>query len=150
MKKGTKINVLGDLSDPRIPEDVRKTIVESTAETNRNDKHVFNVLFNYGGRYDILQATRSLAEEVKEGKRDPKDIDEKAFASHLLTGSLSDIDCLVRTSGEERISNCCLYQIAYAELIFTKTYWPSFDKKELAKCLYEYAHRNRRFGAIKE
>ncbi|MDD6240275.1 MAG: polyprenyl diphosphate synthase [Eubacteriales bacterium] len=150
MKKGTRINVLGNLEDPRIPEDVRKTIQESTEETKNNTKHVFNVLFNYGGRYDILQSTRRISEEVKEGKLDPSAIDEKVFSSHLLTGELSDIDCLIRTSGEERISNCCLYQVAYAELIFTPTYWPSFDKKELAKCLYEYEHRNRRFGAIKE
>lgn len=150
MEKGTQIRVLGNLEDPRIPADTLATIKQSIETTKNNDKHVFNVLFNYGGRYDILQATKEIALEAKEGKIDVENIDKKMFEEHLLTKELSDIDLLIRTSGEERVSNFCLYQIAYSELVFTPTYWPDFNKKELEKCLIEYQHRNRRFGAIKE
>ncbi|MFA6862124.1 MAG: undecaprenyl diphosphate synthase family protein, partial [Bacilli bacterium] len=85
---------------------------------------------------------------AKEGKIDPNKITFKDFEDHLYTKDLSNVDLLIRTSGEERISNCLLYQIAYSELIFDSTYWPDFDKKELAKCIQIYNERDRRFGAI--
>lgn len=150
MKRGTKINVLGDLEDPRFPFDTKKVINEAIDMTKNNDKNVFNVLLNYGGRADILKATKELALEAKEGKIDPNTITFSDFESHLYTKDLSNVDLLIRTSGEERISNCLLYQIAYSELIFDSTYWPDFDKKELAKCIEIYNSRDRRFGAIKK
>jgi undecaprenyl diphosphate synthase len=150
MKRGTRIQVLGNLADPRIPQDVLAVIQDAVQRTAHNDKNVFNVLFNYGGRYDIVQATKAIAQEAKDGTCDPSTLTEKDFEGHLLTGDLSNIDLLIRTSGEERISNCLLYQIAYSELIFDKTYWPDFSRKELAKCLREYAKRDRRFGAIRK
>ncbi|MFA6624659.1 MAG: polyprenyl diphosphate synthase [Bacilli bacterium] len=149
MKRGTRIKVLGDLSDKRIPQDVLDVINDSVNRTAHNDKNVFNVLFNYGGRYDILNATKKLCSLAKAGKIDPSKITEKDFENELLTEDLSDVDLLVRTSGEERISNCLLYQIAYSEFVFTNTFWPDFDKKELGRCIDEYKHRNRRFGTIK-
>ena len=150
MEKKTQVRVLGVLDDPRIPSDVLETINNAVDKTKNNTDHVFNVLFNYGGRADILQATRRIAQEVKDGKLNVEDIDSNVFKQHLYTQELSDIDLLIRTSGEERISNCFLYQLAYTELEFIDTYWPSFSKKDLARCLENYTHRNRRFGAIKE
>lgn len=150
-KKEVKIRVLGFLDDPRIPEDTRKTILEAVEDTKDCSKYVFNVLFNYGSRQEIVQAAKNLAIKAKKGEIDPEKITVEDFGSELFTGKEdSDIDLLIRTSGEERLSNCLLYQIAYAEFIFTDTYWPDFDKKELAKCIEIYKHRNRRFGAIKE
>lgn len=150
MEKGTKIVVLGNLSDSRIPSHTLDTIHQAMNDTKNNTKHIFNVLFNYGGRYDIQQAVQSLAKEASEGLIDPSQITQQDIADHLLTKGDPEIDLLIRTSGEERISDCFLYQLAYSELVFTPVYWPDFDQKELARCLKEYSSRNRRFGAIKE
>lgn len=150
MEKSTQVMVLGELDDPRIPKDILDTIHDAVDRTKNNTRHVFNVLFNYGGRREILDATKKIAQEVKDGKIAVDDIDDELFKQHLFTKEISDIDLLIRTSGEERISNCFLYQLAYTELEFVDVYWPSFSKKDLAKCLEEYTHRNRRFGAIKE
>lgn len=150
MEKETQVRVLGRLDDERIPQDVLSTINEAMEKTKNNKRHVFNVLFNYGGRDDILQASKKVASLVKDGKIKIEDIDDNLFKENLYTKELSDIDLLIRTSGEERISNCFLYQLAYTELEFVDTYWPSFTKKDLADCLLAYTKRNRRFGAIKE
>lgn len=150
MERGTRIMVLGDLSDPRIPADILETINKAVEKTKDNKNHVFNVLFNYGGRADIQQAVQAIAQEAKDGKIDPKNITQEDIANHLLTAGDPEIDLLIRTSGEERISNCFLYQLAYSELVFTKTYWPDFNRKALDECLKQYSARNRRFGAIKE
>ncbi len=150
-KKDVRIRVLGFLEDERIPEDTRKTILQAMEDTKDCKSHVFNVLFNYGGRQEILFATKKIAQKVKDGKLDVDTLTEKDFEAELFTGAEdSNVDLLVRTSGEERLSNCLLYQIAYSEFLFTDTYWPDFDKTELAKCIDIYNHRNRRFGAIKE
>ena len=150
VEKKTQVRVLGVLDDPRIPKDILDTIHEAMERTKNNDRHVFNVLFNYGGRTEILNACKEIAKDVKDGKISVEDIDDSLFKSHLYTKEISDIDLLIRTSGEERISNCFLYQLAYTELEFVDVYWPSFSKKDLAECLENYTHRNRRFGAIKE
>lgn len=150
MEKGTQVRVLGKLDDPRIPSHTLQIINEAIEKTMNNKRHVFNVLFDYGGRDDIVQATKNIAYKIKNGELQPEDINEKVFSEQLFTKELSDIDLLIRTSGEQRISNCFLYQLAYAELEFIDVYWPSFSKKDLEKCLIEYTHRNRRFGAIKE
>ncbi len=150
MEKQTQVRVLGVLDDPRIPKDILDTINEAMDRTKDNKRHVFNVLFNYGGRTEILSACKEIAKDVKDGKIDVSAIDDALFKSHLYTKEISDIDLLIRTSGEERISNCFLYQLAYTELEFVDVYWPSFSKKDLAQCLENYTHRNRRFGAIKE
>lgn len=150
-KKDVRIRVLGFLEDERIPEDTRKTILQAMEDTKDCKSHVFNVLFNYGGRQEILFAAKKIAQKVKDGKLDADTLTEKDFEAELFTGAEdSNVDLLVRTSGEERLSNCLLYQIAYSEFLFTDTYWPDFDKTELAKCIDIYNHRNRRFGAIKE
>lgn len=150
LKTKTQIRVLGNLSDPRIPDDILKTISQAVDKTKDNENHIFNVLFNYGGRYDIQQAICALSEEARAGKIDPKQITQQDIASHLLTKDCPEVDLLIRTSGEQRISDCFLYQLAYSELVFTGVAWPDFDHKALDECLREYSFRNRRFGAIKE
>lgn len=148
--RGTRIQVLGYLDDKRIPDSTRNIILKAMNETKENNKNVFNVLFNYGSRLEILTACKNIASLVKENKVDIDSIDLNLFENELYTKDLSNIDLLIRTSGEERLSNCLLYQVAYAEFVFTPCCWPDFNKKELNKCLIEYSKRDRRFGEIKE
>lgn len=147
-QRGTKINVLGELDDPRIPKDTLKTIHDAMNLTKNNTKNVFNVLFNYGSRNEISDASRKIALDVRDGKLDPESINPQIFSSYLFTGELSDIDLLVRTSGEQRLSNCLLYQVAYAEFVFEDTLWPDYSPEVLRKDIEIFSHRNRRFGAI--
>ncbi|MCI1735229.1 MAG: polyprenyl diphosphate synthase [Bacilli bacterium] len=149
VSRGTHINVLGDLDDPRIPKDILETIQMAMNRTKDLSKNVFNVLFNYGSRDEIVRASRAIAQDAMAGKIDPKTLTQKDFSRYLFTGELSDVDLLVRTSGEERLSNCLLYQIAYAEFVFEPTYWPDYSKDTLAHDIDLYRQRNRRFGAIK-
>ena len=149
IEKGIKINILGFLDDERIPKDVKEVIDEATYKTKDNDKYTFNILFNYGGRQDIIQASLKLSELLSSGTIKKEEVDDNLFKTLLLTSKTSDVDLLIRTSGEERLSNCLLYQCAYSEFIFTPTYWPDFDKEELKRCLDTYNKRDRRLGAIK-
>ena len=148
--RGTKINVLGELDDPRIPKDTLETIKNAIERTKNNSTNVFNVLFNYGSRNEIADACKLMAIDVKDGKLDVESINKDTFKNYLFTKELSDVDLLVRTSGEQRISNCLLYQIAYAEFVFEETLWPDYTKETLKKDIHMFLHRNRRFGAIKE
>lgn len=147
LSKGARVIVSGDLS--RLRPSTRETCLSAIEESKGNDTCVLNVCLNYGGRDDIVHACRKIAEDVRSGKLKEEDIDERLFASYLYTAGLPDVDLLVRTSGEQRISNYMLYQIAYAELVFTPVKWPDFDKAALIDCLKEYCGRNRRFGGLK-
>lgn len=148
--KGVKIRVVGDLADKRIPTDILKTINEAMKETKELNKYNFTVLFNYGGRQDVVQATKRFASLYKEGKVELDSLNVKSFEDYLWTKDLPDVDLMVRTSGELRVSNCYLYQLAYAEMEFPKTYWPDYSVKSLKESLDDFYGRNRRFGAIKE
>ena len=148
MKDGSRVTVSGDLS--RIPEKTRKVILESIEKTKDNNNFVFNICLNYGGKSEIIKATKELCEEVKEGKISIDDIDEKLFENHLYTKDLPPVDLLIRTSGEMRTSNFLLWQLAYAEFVFTKTCWPDFNKKELNECINEFKTRDRRYGGIED
>lgn len=148
-QKGIKIVVSGDLTDKRIPIDTINTINNAIEETKKCSKHIFNVLYDYGGRREIANSAQKIASEVLEGKLKIADIDEKCIQNHLYQPDLPDVDLLIRTSGEYRISNCQLYEVAYAEMIFTPIYWPAFSGKDLVNCLKEYETRNRRFGGLK-
>ena len=148
-EKGIRIFVSGDLSDLRIPSDVLETIKEALDVTKNGDSHYFNVLFNYGGRKEIVKVCKEISSEVLENKTSVSDIDESLISKHLYFSKLPDVDLLIRTSGEERLSNCLLYECAYAEFVFTPCYWPDFTLKELSSCLEQYQRRSRRFGAIK-
>lgn len=148
--KGVKIRVVGDLADKRIPTDILNTINEAMEETKELNKYNFTVLFNYGGRQDLVQATKRFASLYKEGKVELNSLNVKSFEDYLWTKDLPDVDLMVRTSGELRVSNCYLYQLAYAEMEFPKTYWPDYSVKSLKESLDDFYGRNRRFGAIKE
>ncbi len=148
--KGVKIRVVGDLADKRIPIDILNTINEAMKETKELNKYNFTVLFNYGGRQDVVQATKRFASLYKEGKVELDSLNVKSFEDYLWTKDLPDVDLMVRTSGELRVSNCYLYQLAYAEMEFPKTYWPDYSVKSLKESLDDFYGRNRRFGAIKE
>lgn len=148
--KGVKVRVVGDLADKRIPTDILNTINEAMEETRELNKYNFTVLFNYGGRQDVVQATKRFASLYKEGKVELNSLNVKSFEDYLWTKDLPDVDLMVRTSGELRVSNCYLYQLAYAEMEFPKTYWPDYSVKSLKESLDDFYGRNRRFGAIKE
>jgi len=148
--KGVKIRVVGDLADKRIPTDILNTINEAMKETKELNKYNFTVLFNYGGRQDVVQATKRFASLYREGKVELDSLNVKSFEDYLWTKDLPDVDLMVRTSGELRVSNCYLYQLAYAEMEFPKTYWPDYSVKSLKESLDDFYGRNRRFGAIKE
>ena len=148
MKDGSRVTVSGDLS--RIPEKTRKVILESIEKTKDNNNFIFNICLNYGGKNEIVRATKQIVEDVKEGKISIDDINEKSFENYLYTKDLPPVDLLIRTSGEMRTSNFLLWQLAYAEFIFTKTYWPDFNKKELKECIEEFKTRDRRYGGIED
>ena len=147
MEKKTKVVISGDLS--RIREKTRAVCEEAISRTANNEEFVFNVCLNYGERDEIVKATKAIAKEVNEGKLSINDINEKSFAEFLYTKGLPDVDLLIRTSGEQRLSNFLLYQVAYAEFVFTDVKWPDFRRKQLINCLKEYQERNRRFGGLK-
>jgi undecaprenyl diphosphate synthase len=147
-KKGIRIQTMGDIT--KLPPKTYKTIVDAIELTKDNDKFIFNIGLNYGSRPEIVRATKAIAEDYKNNKISLEEIDEKLFASYLYTSNLPEVDLLIRTSGEERLSNFMLYQLSYSEFVFTKTYFPDFHKEQLIDCLKIYESRNRRFGAIKE
>ena len=105
---------------------------------------------NYSSRWEIVQASRHIAEDVQQGKLDPATIDEEVFSQYLSTRNIPDPELLIRTSGEQRISNYLLWQIAYAELYFTEVFWPDFKKKNLLEAILDYQKRERRFGKTSE
>ena len=134
--------MIGDRS--RIPADIVKKVEEIEEKTKDGKKMKVGLCINYGGKFDILNAVNRV---LKSGKTE---VTESEFESYLLTNSFKNPDLIIRTSGEQRISNFLLYQMAYSELYFTKTYWPDFDEKCLKLAIIDYQKRNRRFGAIKE
>ncbi len=144
---GAKIVVSGDLT--KIRERTRKVCLEAIERTKDNDNNVLNICLNYGGRDEIVRAAKKIAMEAKDGILDPMSIDEAKFREYLWHPALPDIDLLIRTSGEERISNFMLYELAYSEFVFTKTKWPDFKRKAFIECLEEYQNRNRRYGGLK-
>ncbi len=141
-----KINFLGDL-DP-LPISLKELIKESVDSTSNNQGIHFNVCANYGGRRELVRAAQKLAERSVRGELDPSLIDENVFASELFTASEVDPDLLIRTSGEKRISNFLLWQLAYAEIHVTDVLWPDFNEDALTKALLDYQSRRRRFGGV--
>ena len=145
-----KVNILGDWSV--IPKKARQRIEETLNRTADNTGLVFNIALNYGSRAEITDAVREIAEMVKDGELDPADIDEDTVSSSLLTGHLGipDPDLLIRTSGEVRISNYLLWQIAYSEMVFTDVLWPDFTPQIFEDIIVQYQGRDRRFGGRNE
>ena len=141
-----KIKFLGDL-DP-LPLSLKDLIKESVESTSNNKGIHLNVCTNYGGRRELVRAAQKLAERSVKGELDPSLIDENVFASELFTASEVDPDLLIRTSGEKRISNFLLWQLAYAEIHITDVLWPDFNAEALTKALLDYQSRIRRFGGV--
>ena len=141
-----RIRFLGDLE--QLPEGLQQLIQDATDRTASNTGIRFNVCTNYGGRRELVRAARLLAEQVARGELEPGAIDEQVFASKLLTAGEPDPDLLIRTSGEQRISNFLLWQLAYAELHITDVLWPDFDETALVTALMDFQNRQRRFGGV--
>lgn len=148
MERGFRIRLIGDIDG--LPEGTRKVILKAAEDSKNNTGLNLIIAINYGSRDEIRRAMVQIAEEVKEGNVNPEEISEEMISSHLDTKEFPDVDLLIRTSGEQRISNYLLWQIAYAEMEFVKESWPAFTPEILAKCLDEYSHRDRRFGGRNE
>ena len=140
------IKFLGDLE--ALPNGLQDLIKDATQKTSKNKGINFNVCTNYGGRRELVRAAQKLAERAASGDLDPAMIDENIFAAELFTDSQTDPDLLIRTSGEKRISNFLLWQLAYAEIYVTEVLWPDFDHKALTDALIDYQSRCRRFGGL--
>ena len=147
IKDGTRILASGDLS--RLPVKTQKVVFDAIERTKDGKNFTFNICLNYGGKAEIVRAAKLFAEDVQNGK-DINSLTEEEFEKYLYTNDLPPVDLLVRTSGEQRISNYMLWQLAYSEFIFTPTPWPDFTREELHKCIVEFNSRNRRYGEIKE
>lgn len=146
MAENVKIRFIGNLA--ALPPSLQGEIARSMAETQNNTGIQFTVATNYGGRQEILAACRAIAKKVQQGELYPEDIDESLFESYLYTAGLPYPDLLIRTSGELRISNFLLWQMAYGEIYVTSTLWPDFNRHELHLALLDYQQRNRRFGKV--
>jgi len=143
-----RVRVIGDRE--RLDEDIRASIEHLEEVSAGNTGLNFQIALNYGGRDEMLRAIRRIAAECKDGQLSVEDIDEKLFSSYLDTADIPEPDFMIRTSGEQRLSNFLLWQTAYSEFYFPEVLWPDFDKKELKKAIEEYTKRDRRFGGIKE
>ncbi len=142
---GIRIRVIGERRG--LDEDIIRLIEDAERRTRGNARMSLIVALNYGGRREILQAVRKLAQRVAEGRLRPEEIDEQHFADALFTSGIPDPDLLIRTSGEQRISNFLLWQLAYTELVFTTVAWPEFREEHLLEAIAEYGRRERRYGA---
>jgi undecaprenyl diphosphate synthase len=145
--KGVRVRFIGRRTG-RVPRRVLRRIEETEALTARNRKLTLTFAFNYGGRAELVDAMRGIAREAAAGGIDPDKIDEKTVRRHLYAPDMPDPDLLVRTSGEHRISNYLLWQLAYSELIFTDVLWPDFRREHLFGAIEEFQRRDRRFGAV--
>ena len=144
MKNNVRFRVVGDRS--RIPADVQKKLRETEEHTAANDRMTMVVALSYSSKWEIVEAVRNIAADVKEGKMKLSEITERTIDEHLQTNFMPDPELLIRTGGELRISNYMLWQIAYSELYFCDTYWPDFDEACLHKAIASYQNRQRRFG----
>ena len=144
-KAGVRLKVIGERS--RLSDDIVRLIENAEALTADNTTMTLVVALSYGARQEIVLAARRLAEEARAGRLDPESIDEGALSARLFTVDIPDPDLIIRTSGEQRLSNFLLWQSAYAEFVFTDTLWPDFTKRDLEAAIEEFHRRERRFGA---
>lgn len=139
-----KVNMLGNIAD--LDTGLQKSINKIIEKTKNNTGLVLNIAFNYGGRDEIVRAVRKIAEEVKENKINVEDIDEQTISNSLYTAGQLEPDLLIRTSGEQRLSNFLLWQLAYTEFYFVQKYWPDFSEQDLDEAISVFEKRNRKFG----
>ena len=147
-KNSIKLNAIGDLKS--LPKSNYDQLMQAIDDTSHNTRMVLTLALSYSGRWDLKQATQRMAEDAASGKIKPQEIDDKMISSYLSTANMPDPELLIRTSGEERISNFLLWQLAYSELYFTPKYWPDFRKADLYEAILNYQHRERRFGKTSE
>jgi undecaprenyl diphosphate synthase len=141
-----KLHTIGDVS--HLPKDCQNNLAEAIAATQHNSGLILQLALNYSGRWEIVEAAKKLAEEAKAGLIKPEEIDEHYFSTHLKTAGVPDPELLIRTSGELRVSNFLLWQIAYTEIFITPTLWPDFRKEDLYEAICAYQKRERRFGKV--
>ncbi len=147
-RNNTRLIAIGRLEG--LPSSVRRELYETMEATKANSGLIFCLALNYGGRQEIVDAARRIAEAIKDKGYKSNWIDEESFAKYLYTAGLPDPDLLIRTSGEQRVSNFLLWQISYTEIYITRTLWPDFRKRDLVKAIDEYGKRERRFGGLGE
>ena len=145
-QESIKIKFIGDISP--FPQTLKKIISSSESLTKNNNKFLLNVCVNYGGRQEIVKVAKELALKSSSGEIKPSEVNEELFNSELLTQGIKDPELLIRTSGEKRISNFLLWQLAYSEIYITEVLWPDFNEFEFLKAIIDYQSRNRRFGGI--
>ena len=141
-----KIKVLGDYTV--FPEQIVKLIDSALQETKSNDKMILNIGLNYGGQSEIVRASKNIHKDIISGKINIDDIDTESFKDYLYTAGQDDLDLLIRPSGELRVSNFLLYQLAYSEFYFSNILWPDFHENEFYKAIYDFQQRNRRYGGL--
>jgi len=146
LENNIRLNAIGQLEN--LPEDVRISLKRTMELTGKNEGMTLNLALSYGGRAEIVNMVKAIAGKAREGKMDPDSITPEIVADHLYTGGMPDPDLLIRTSGEMRISNFLLWQIAYTEIFITDTLWPDFGKDEFIRILIDFQRRERRFGNV--
>ena len=147
-KHDIKLNAIGNLD--ALPPKAQKELTDVLEKTKNNTKMTLTLALSYGSRQEITKTIQEISLKVKKGLISPENIDEKLINNHLYTKDLPDVDLLIRTSGEQRISNFLLWQLAYAELYFTDVLWPDYTKKHLFEAILNYQNRERRFGKTSE
>ena len=147
-EKNVRILILGDVDG--LPEAQRKAVISAMERTHDNTGLQLNIALNYGGHAELTRAMRRLGEKIARGEMKPADIDEAAVEAELYTAGQPNVDLLIRTSGEKRLSNFMPWQLAYAEMVFDPVLWPDFDRAQYLKDLRQYAARDRRFGGVKD
>ena len=148
MENNIRLNAIGDLS--KLPKRTAEALKEGMKITHDNNRMTLTLALNYSARWEITQAAKALATEVEQGNLKPEKITDSLFSRHLATKDIPDPELLIRTSGEQRVSNYLLWQIAYTELYFTDKFWPDFRKPDLYEAIIDYQNRERRFGKISE
>jgi len=146
-ERGVRVRFIGRRGG-RVPGRLRRQIADAEELTHRNRRMTLTFAFNYGGRAELVDAARAIGQEVEAGRLNPDKINDRTLARHLYAPDMPDPDLLVRTSGEFRISNYLLWELAYAELVFTDVLWPDFRRDDLFEAIREFQRRERRFGAV--
>ncbi|TCP30302.1 undecaprenyl diphosphate synthase [Scopulibacillus darangshiensis] len=147
VEKNVQVRVMGDTT--QLPSHTFKAVTEAIERTEDNDGMILNFALNYGSRYEIVSAVRQIADDIQSGQLTADDVCEDIISDYLLTKALPDPDLLIRTSGEIRLSNFMLWQLAYTELWFTDVYWPDFSEQHLRDAIKHFSRRGRRFGGVK-
>ncbi len=141
-----KVRIMGCIDE--LPEHTQRAVLEALEATKNNDGLILNFALNYGSRYEMIEAIKAIARKVEKGEINVDDIDEELFESHLMTNQLADPDLLIRTSGEIRLSNFMLWQLAYSEFWFTDVLWPDFNEHHFTEAIAAYQKRARRYGGV--